>query len=56
MFESLVALDGFHLLLSIQLTADLTPEGSGGSMFHPLSHIYTKTPFFVVLKRLQTML
>ena len=23
----------------------LTPEWSGGSMFHPLSHIYTKTPF-----------
>ena len=43
-----------HLLLSVQLTADLTPERSGGSMFHPLSHIYAKTPF-VVLKQLQTM-
>ena len=28
-----------------QLTANLTQEGSGGSMFHPLSHIYAKTPF-----------
>ena len=45
MFVSLVALDSFHLLLSTQLTADLTPEWSGGSMFHPLSHIYAKTPF-----------
>ena len=45
MFASLVALDGFHLLLSTQLTADLTLEWSGGSMFHPLSHIYAKTPF-----------
>ena len=45
MFASLVALDDFHLLLSTQLTADLTPEWSGGSMFHPLSHIYAKTPF-----------
>ena len=44
-FASLVALDSFHLLLSTQLTANLTPEWSGGSMFHPLSHIYTKTPF-----------
>ena len=45
MFASLVTLDGFHLLLSTQLTANLTLERSGGSMFHPLSHIYTKTPF-----------
>ena len=45
MFASLVTLDGFHLQLSIQLTADLTLEWSGRSMFHPLSHIYTKTPF-----------
>ena len=45
MFVSLVALDGFHLLLSTQLTASLTLECSGGSMFHPLSHIYEKTPF-----------
>ena len=35
MFTSLVALGGFHLLLSTQLTADLT---------HPLLNIYTKTP------------
>ena len=36
-------MDGFHLLLSTQLTADLTLKWSGGSMFHPLSHIYAKT-------------
>ena len=45
MFASLVALDGFHLLLSIQLTANLTLEWSDGSMFYPLTHIYAKTPF-----------
>ena len=45
MFVSLVTLDGFHLLLSTQLTADLTPEWSDRSMFYPLSHIYAKTPF-----------
>ena len=50
MFASLVTLDGFHLLLSTQLTADLTPESSGRSMFHPLSHIYAKTPFCCVEK------
>ena len=43
MFVSLVALDSFHLWLSTQLTADLTPEWRGGSMFHPLSPIYAKT-------------
>ena len=49
MFASLVALDGFHLLLSTRLSADLIPEWSGGgSMFHSLSHIYTKTPFCCV--------
>ena len=48
MFASLVTLDGFHLLLSIQLTADLTPDWCGGSMFHPLSHIYAKTHFCCV--------
>ena len=48
MFASLVILDGFHLLLSTQLTVDLTPEESGGSMFHPLSHIYAKSPFCCV--------
>ena len=48
MFVSLVALDSFHLLLSSQLTADLTPEWTGGSMFHLLSHIYAKTPFSCV--------
>ena len=31
-------LTGFHLLLSTQLTANLTLEWSGGSIFHPLSH------------------
>ena len=45
---SLVTLDGFHLLLSTQLTADLTSEWSGGSMFHPLSYIYTNTTFYHV--------
>ena len=48
MFASLVALDGFHLPLSTHLIADLTLEGSGGFMFHPLSHIYAKTPFCCV--------
>ena len=42
MFDTL---DGFHLLLSAQLTADLTLKWSGGSMFHPLSYIYAKTLF-----------
>ena len=43
-----VSLDSFHQLLSIQLTADLTWEWSGGSRFHPSSHIYAKTPFCCV--------
>ena len=38
-----------------QLTADLTPEWSGGSMFHPLLPVYARTPFFG-LKQLQTTL
>ena len=42
------SLDSFHMLLSTQLTADLTPKGSGGSMFHPLTHIYIKTPVYCV--------
>ena len=45
MIVSLVTLDGFCLLLSTQLTVDLAPEWSGGSMFYPLSHIHAKTPF-----------
>ena len=45
MFVSFVGLDGFYLLLSTQLIADLTPEWSGGSTCHLLSHIYAKTPF-----------
>ena len=45
MFASLVALDSFHVVLSTQLTADLTPGWNGGSKFHPLSYIYSKTPF-----------
>ena len=45
MFASLVPLNGFYLLLSTQLTADLIPELIGGSMFHLLSHFYAKTPF-----------
>ena len=48
MFASLVTLDGFHLLLSSQLTTDLIPEWCGDSMFHPLSHIYAKTSFCCV--------
>ena len=48
LFASLVALDGFHLLLFTQLTADLTPKWSGASIFHPLSHTYTKTLFCCV--------
>ena len=55
-FVSLVILDSFHLQVSTQLTADLTPEWSGGSMFHPLSHIYEKKLLLVVLKQLQTTL
>ena len=45
MFSSLVS---FHLMLSIQLTADLTPEWSGGPMFPPFLHYYTKTPFYCI--------
>ena len=47
MFVSLVAQDGFHLLLSTQLTADLTLEWSGGSMVYSLSHIYAKNTFLL---------
>ena len=43
MFVSLFTLDGFHILLFTQLTANVTQEWSGGSMFHWLSH--AKTPF-----------
>ena len=46
-FASLVALGGFHRLLFTQLTADLTPECSGGSMFHPVSHICAKKSFLL---------
>ena len=45
MFASLIALDGFHLLLSTHLTADLTPGESDGFMIHPLPYIYAKTLF-----------
>ena len=48
MFVSSVALDGFYLLLPTRLTANLTPGWRCGSMFHPLSHIYTKTPLCCV--------
>ena len=48
MFVSLVTLDGFHLPLSTQLTADLTPEWNNRSLFHPFSHINAKTPFCCV--------
>ena len=44
----LVALNGFHLLLTPQLTANHPPELSGGSMGHPLLHIYAKTPICCV--------
>ena len=40
MFVSLVTLDSSHLLLSTQLTANLLPEWSGGSIFHSLSHLH----------------
>ena len=40
-------LDGFRLLLSTQLTVDLTPEGRCGSMFHPLLHILCKISFLL---------
>ena len=52
MFASLVALDDFRLLLFTLLIADLTLEWSGGSRFHPLSHICSKT-LFATLKQLQ---
>ena len=42
---SLVDLDGFNLLLPTQLTANLTLEWSGGSMFNLLSHFYAKNSF-----------
>ena len=45
MFASLVALDGFHLMLSTQMTTDLTQKGRGRSMFHLFSHIYAKLLF-----------
>ena len=45
MFASLITLNGFQLLLSTQLTAELTPEWSSGFMFDPLSHIYVKNFF-----------
>ena len=45
MFASLVTLDDFHQLLSTQLTANLTLEWSGGSVFLPLLHNYAKSPF-----------
>ena len=51
MFASLITLYSFQRLLTTQLTADLTAEWSGGSRFHPLSHIYA---YFVALKQLQT--
>ena len=45
MFVGLVAWDSFHLLLSTQLIANLTPERSDGSIFPPLSPIHAKTSF-----------
>ena len=46
MYLFLVALGGFHPLLSTQMTADLTLECSDGSMFHPWSHTAWKNPFY----------
>ena len=54
-FASLVALDGFHRLLSPQLTTDLTLEWSGESMFYPWLLNYAKL-LFVALKQLQRTL
>ena len=48
MFASLVALDGFHLLVSTQLIADWIWSEEVDPMFHPLSHIYEKTTFCCV--------
>ena len=45
-FAFLVALNGFHPLLSTQMTVDLTLECSDGSMFHLLSHTAWKNPFY----------
>ena len=47
-FASLVIFDGVHLLLSTQLTVDLTPEWSDGSIFNYLSNIYAETHFCCV--------
>ena len=51
MFASLVTLDSFHLLLSSQLTTDLTPKWSGGSI---VTYLCKKS--FVALKQLQKTL
>ena len=48
MFGLLVTLNNFHPLLFTQLTANLTSEWSGGSMFYPLSYNYAKTSFCYV--------
>ena len=48
MFAFSVALNGFHLLLFNQLTADLTPKWSEWYMFHPLVHMYVKKYFCCV--------
>ena len=57
LFATFVDLDGFPLLLSPQLTANVTLELCGGSTFHPLSHIFEKKPnLFVAFKLLETML
>ena len=43
----LVTLDGFHLLLSTQLTVHLTPGWTSGSMFQPLSQMFIKNCFLL---------
>ena len=45
-FAFLVALDVFHPLVSIHLTADLTPECSDETIFYPLPHTAWKNPFY----------
>ena len=47
MFASFVTLDGFYLLLFAQLTANLTLGWSGGSILHPLAHIFCKNSFLL---------
>ena len=56
MFVSLVALDGFHLLMSTQLTADLIDWIKVGDPCFIHGHIFMQKLLFVALKHLQTTL